>query len=445
MGNPRYDHHHTPTAQQHHFLNASRMLYRGVLDDVTQPPLSPASLQASRLCANSDGSFTCATGVSVFHITCDPTRKRRRPDTAFDDDNTKASNGKSASNGEDDAELGEDSDNNGNPEIEADEYLVPKHRFSTLNVARDAIHSTHETEVQSVVSSSSGGVNQNGRIAIASVDMCGRCIISRRDVTATTSNNNNNKQSCYTIAPISRYDGMPGWAGVTFLHGDDERHTVIAREMFRDVSLFDGDMHIRTLYTTQTPQAIQRVTQSTVAVVESGDISLYDIRSECRGPSIRKQISQHANSNLLCMDVSLDGNDIVTAGVERVVHVLDVRVGLNARDRWAGCLKNECAGIALSSTGTSASTGMAYVSSTDNEVACGAIEPSLAVRVKMEQQGQSGMKMMSGANARSGRRLFGFRADVRLTGMARRWVDGCEDVAVTTEANSFYILRSTGG
>lgn len=415
------------------------MLYRGVLDDVMQPPLSPASLQASRLCANSDGSFTCATGVSVFHITCDPTRKRRRPDSAFDDDNSKASNGKNATNGEEEAK--EETGNNNNPEIEADEFLVPKHRFSTLNIARDTIHSTHETEVQSVVSASSGGVNQNGRLVIASVDMCGRCIISHRDVT-TTSNSN---QSYFTIAPISRYDGMPGWAGVTFLLGDDKRHTVIAREMFRDVALFDSDMHVRTLYTTQTPQAVQRVTDSVVAVVESGDVSLYDIRSQSRGPSIRKQISQHANSNLLCMDVSADGNDIVTAGVERVVHVLDVRAGLNARDRWAGCLKNECAGIALSSTATSASTGMAYVSSTDNEVACGAIEPSLAVRVKMGQQGQSGMKMMSGANARSGRRLFGFRADVRLTGMARRWVDGCEDVAVVTEANSFYILRSTGG
>lgn len=127
--------------------------------------------------------------------------------------------------------------------------------------------------------------------------------------------------------------------------------------MFTDVALCDGYMHVGTIYITETPQALQRVTDSSVATVESENLSLYGICSTSRGLTMRKQISEHANSNLLCMDVNTDGNDIVTAagGVERVVHVIDVRAGLNARDRWARLFGEKCADIAFSSTATSES------------------------------------------------------------------------------------------
>lgn len=40
---------------------------------------------------------------------------------------------------------------------------------------------------------------------------------------------------------MNRYEGMDGWAGITFLLGEEDRHTVITPEMFNDVSLFEGD------------------------------------------------------------------------------------------------------------------------------------------------------------------------------------------------------------
>lgn len=63
------------------------------------------------------------------------------------------------------------------------------------------------------------------------------------------------------------------WHGLFLLntsrqYGDDERDTVIASETFRDVAVFDGDLHVRTLYMTKTVQAVQCVTQCTVVVVE---------------------------------------------------------------------------------------------------------------------------------------------------------------------------------
>lgn len=427
-----------PQLSTHSLLEAKHFLYRGVPEsNLLKPPLSPASLQATRLCSNSNGTFTFASGTSLFHVRCDPNRKRQHPDSGFD-------------------QTGNGTQQNDDEEFQngavADDFLVPSHRFSSLSISCDSVHSTHETEVQSISNSKHG--------LMASVDSYGRCIITHIS-TEDQNGRLHGREQFYTLSPAGRYDGIPSWAGVSFLcdpvesGSGSENHVVVAREMFRDISLFDGELNVRTLHTTQTPQALKCISSNTIALAERGDICLYDIRSNKRGPSFRKQISQHANSSLYCLDINATGTDIVTAGAERVVHVLDLRAGLSVRDRWTGCLKHECAGIVLSSTQTTKGgrlgvdqgldSGLAYVCSTDNEVACGAINADMANLVIESNGGANTQKMMSGANARSARRAFGFRADLRVIGMARRYIDGIEDVAVVTESMGFYLLRNVHG
>jgi len=110
---------------------------------------------------------------------------------------------------------------------------------------------------------------------------------------------------------------------------------------------------------------------------------------------------------------------------------------MSVRDRWSGCLKYGCAAVLLSRE----MEGMAYVCSVDNEVACGAWSGDMADYVKRTTGGSKSV-MMSGANTKSARRAFGFRGDVRLTGIARRDVNG-EEVAVISEAGAFYLLRKS--
>ncbi|CDF35252.1 unnamed protein product [Chondrus crispus] len=120
--------------------------------------------------------------------------------------------------------------------------------------------------------------------------------------------------------------------------------------------------------------------------------------------------------------------------MDRTVHIFDTR-SMTARERWPSCLKYECAGIKLSQE----IPGMVYVCSVDNEVACGAWSAKMADHLKSTATGSESL-MMSGANTKSPRRAFGFRGDVRLTGITRR-NDGSEEIAVMSEAGAFYLLR----
>ncbi|KAI0565974.1 hypothetical protein FGB62_13g146 [Gracilaria domingensis] len=135
------------------------------------------------------------------------------------------------------------------------------------------------------------------------------------------------------------------------------------------------------------------------------------------------------------MDAARDGSLIAAAGMDRVLHLFDVRM-MGVRERWPSCLKYEVAAALLSRD----LPGMAYVCSVDNEVACGAWSDRMARRLK--QRGSTQSLMISGANAKSARRAFGFRADVRVVGIARRCADG-EEIGAMSESGAFYLLRAS--
>lgn len=394
---------------------ATHELFRGVVkDELVSIPFTASGQQATRLAACTDGSFAFATGTYVYRLDCLPTRKRARIEEAGEQltDSTYADclSGGVAS---------------AVSSAIADDYMVPR-PFSSLKVASMAIHSAHSSEVQSVVADDT---------RIASVDAYGRCIVTlegrAQKAEELKSELSDMDRTNFVLSPISLSNGGRGWSGVA-LARNNPAAVVVGRQLFRDVTVFDLEVPVRTIRTILAPQAVNFCgTGATVAVAESTDLTMYDCRAGEKGGCVmRKPLSP---GHLLSMDVAGDGGIIATGGTDRVLNVFDTRT-MTVRDRWSACLKYECAGTVLSR----AREGMAYVCSVDNEVAFGAWSGEMAEHLK--GLGHSRSLMISGANTRSARRALGFRADVRLTGMARRDESG-EEVAVMSEAGAFYLLR----
>lgn len=395
-------------------------LFRGMLSDHDAPlPLSAAGQQASRLAACEDGSFAFATGSSVFKLQCYPTRKRTRPDDQVDDPDSGAglSNRKDVDSAVTTAVSS----------AIADDYIVPK-PFSSLDVSRFVPHCTHQTEVQSVIADET---------RLASVDMHGRCVITTTKIEAaegagSSERDRDSDSDSFVLPPVSFSSGEPGWSGVG-LKQRDPSVAVVARQFFRDISIFDRDVPVRTVHSILTPAAVGFCGEGNmVAVAEGPGLSFYDFRTGERGSCIGRKTA--GTGHLLSLDVSGDGSAVATAGMDRTLHVFDTRT-MTVRERWPSCLKYECAATVLSRE----MEGMVYVCSVDNEVACGAWSASMADYLKTNATGSDSL-MISGANTKSPRRAFGFRGDVRLTGMARRNFDG-EEIAVMSEAGAFYLLR----
>lgn len=391
-------------------------LFRGVLSNsLVDLPLSAAGQQATRLAACHDGSFVFASGAKVYRVNCSPTRKRTRPETSQDEGL--------------DIPTGTESRNTAVSAVSsamADDFMVPR-PFSWLDAQISPIHSTHRAEIQSVAADDT---------RIASVDAYGRCIVTSGKFESVGSNEQAEEKSktdtnSVTFSPISFRHGSRGWAGVA-LRRNDPKSTAVARQFFRDITLFDADVPVRTIYTILPPLGISFCQQmGSVAVAEGSDLTFYDYRaSENRGCVSRKTLG---NGSLLSIDVSDDSAIVATAGMDRTLNIFDTRM-MNTRERWSGCLKYECGGVVLSRE----MEGMAYVCSVDNELACGAWSTEMATYLKIQDGSKS--LMISGANTKSPRRAFGFRADVRLIGMARRTNVG-EEVAVMSESGAFYLLR----
>lgn len=395
-------------------------LFRGGLSaKEVDIPFSAAGLQASRLAACFDGSFVFATGPHVYRLTCSPTRKRTRPRAELDGTF-------STQPGEDDER--EDKDSTVSSIVSsaiADEYLIPR-PFAEISVDRYMIHSTHQSEVQSISADDT---------RVASVDAYGRCIITLEhdqefegDVQISA---RERETKCYVLASVSISDGDHGWSGVA-LRRNDSATAAVTRQMYRDVTLFDVDTPVRTIHTILAPEDATYCGEGQmIAVAERKDLSFFDGRvGERKGCIARKAV---AKGRLLCLDASDDGLTVGTGGMDRVLHVFDIRT-MTVRDRWRSCLKYECAGAVLSRS----TDGMVYVCSVDNEVACGAWSAKMASAVTRIDKSKS--LMISGANTKSPRRTFGFRGDVRLTGIARRSADG-EEIGVISESGAFYLLR----
>lgn len=386
-------------------------LFRGILSDTNvKIPFSPAGQQATRLAACPDGTFIFATGTKAHQITCAPSRKRTRPQS----DIVSHSNMDPI-----DAQSVE------SPIAIADDYIVPR-PFASISASTCAIHSAHCSEIQSVTTDAA---------RIATVDAYGRGIVTVSHSGQPNNDTNHNATSqlnSFVLNPISLSNGDPGWCGIA-LRKNDTSSTAVCRQHFRDATIFDADVPVRTIYPLLPPTAMSFCGKNgTLALTEGADLSFYDCRAgesgACTG---RKRV---ASGNLQAIDVSEDGNTIAISGTDRTLCVFDARM-MGVRDRWPACLKYECAGVLLSSD----MRGMAYACSVDNEVACGAWNCDIG---DLLSRSIPQARMLSGAAVKSKRRAFGFRADVRISGFTKSCGETGEEIAAVSEAGSFYILKT---
>lgn len=391
-------------------------LFRGVLEPSAVPlPLSAASLQATRLAVAPDHTFVFASKSDVFTIQGSPTRKRLRLDD--DDDDSRSRCIETPSNGANTSSSAVSS-------AIADDYIVPR-PFSTLHTDRFVAHCAHQSEIQSVTADES---------RVASIDAYGRCIltVTRGEASGNGRHDAQRERDSFVLTPASISNGEPGWAGVS-LKARDSSVAVVARQFFRDVTLYDRDVAVRTMHSIMGPTAVGFCGEGNmVGVAEGRGVSFYDFRAGERGGCVERKIA--GGGKLLSLDACADGGVVATGGMERIVHVFDTRT-MTVRDRWRGCLKYEIAGMVLSRE----MEGMVYVCSMDNEVGCGAWNEAMGGYVKKNSAGTES-RMISGAKTKSERRAFGFRGDVRLIGMARRNVDG-EEIGALSEGGGFYLLR----
>lgn len=392
----------SPVATQ---LTTGHSLYRGTIraDGLTRP-LTTASTPCTRLCALSDDRYAFATGKSVYIVEYSAPVKRSRITDAEDVPRTPSTAVESAI---------------------ADDYIVPR-PFGDVCASPCVAHSAHRAEIQSV---------EAGRAHLASVDAYGRCI-----VTICKGDNNETHwkdvQETILLDPVDTQHGEPAWAGLALLH-DDPSTVATARQLYYNLTLYDKDVAVRTWHTQQQPFAVDFYENSTgVALAEGTFLSLYDTRSPGYAPSISKKIVQ--SGRVMAIDASTDGKVIAVAGMDRTVHMFDVRT-TSVRDRWTNCLKYEPAAVKVSDE----NKGMAYVCSVDNEVACGAWSSDAAL--SLQNAGARALSLMiSGANTKSARRAFGFRADTRLIGFACQ-KQPTESIAVLSEAGALYLLRPHHG
>jgi WD40 repeat protein len=352
---------------------------------LVQTPFSAASLQTTRLAAIDKFSFVFATGKSVFRLQCSQSRKRSRPAELFDI----------------------------NEPAGQSDYLTPANLFS-LEVEPVVHHSTHRREVTALA------VEED---RCASIDADGACVLSFGGFSGEGS-------SAYALHPPSLSFGEPGWSGVALQPGN-VASTATARQYYRDVSLYDRDILVRTIHTLVEPAGVSFLgSTASVAVLEGSAIALYDWRAAERASCTTRKLP--SSSQLLSLDASPDGSVVAVAGKDRTVHVFDSRT-LTFRDRWPSCLKYECAGVKLSRL----HDGMAYVCGVDNEVSFGAYCPRIAAQIQTPES-----LMMSGANAKSPRRAFGFRGDVRITGMDCVSDSEGEVIAAISESGAFYRVET---
>jgi hypothetical protein len=295
------------------------------------------------------------------------------------------------------------------------DYLIPR-SSPELEVNPVAHHSAHRAEITTIAVDGD---------RLASIDSYGACVL--------TTGLPEGKPSAIALHSASVSIGEPGWSGVA-LQAGNAASVATARQYYRDVSLFDCGVLARSIYTLSEPAGISFVgTGSTIAVLEGSALVLYDLRSSQHAACISRK--SPSACHLQAVDPSYDGTVVAVAGKDRTVHVFDTRA-MSFRDRWSSCLKYECAGLRLSRQ----LEGMVYVCSVDNEVSCGAWCSSVA-----EQLGPgTSSLMMSGANAKSARRVFGFRGDVRLVGIDSHHDEKGEVLVTLTESGSIYIMEVNG-
>lgn len=358
----------------------SHNLYHVDLSEDIATPFSAASLQATRLVALDNSTYFLASGNTVHKVVCSNPRKRLRQKLETESDL-----------------------------IEVPDYLLPCGKLDA-KVFACAKHSTHRSEIMSLAC-------HNDRLA--SVDADGLCVLSVRVA--------DDRMSSYVLVPPCLGNGEAGWSGVA-LHQGNDATCATARQFYRDVCVYEKDILVSTVHTIVEPLAIGFLgATSNLGVIEGSSLAVYDLRVAEKSSCVCRKMP--AASKQLALDSSENGLFIAVAGRDRTVHIFDMRT-MTFRDRWPSCLKYECAGVKLSRQ----YSGLVYVCGVDNEASLGAWSRNAPVKAQGPQS-----TMISGANARSTRRVLGFRGDARINGIALTSDDKNEQFSAISETGVLYV------
>ena len=346
--------------------------------------VSPGWIPASRLAASSDNFYYVASSAMLYRISVEGVERGVKRDW---------------------------NDEVAGQQVFADDYVAPKGASETDKVKVEAVkgHCGHREEIQAIC------IDSDGRIV--TVDAYGAAIVS------------DGVHGPYSIQSPTYEYGESGWAGATTVGSD----VAVARYFFKDVSLFDGVMQKRIFHCRDYPTAIHGMSRrSEVLVTEGNELVLYDARvGESAGQCMRHRPGR---GKLYALDVDASRNTIGVAGADRTVHVFDCRRWGAILGRWPACLKYECVGLRLSRK----YPGHVYAAGIDNEVSGGAWATEAAAKIRPSPIA----KMMSGANTRSSKRAFGFRADSRAVGIALRlgMSEATERLCVFSENAALYLM-----
>lgn len=155
----------------------------------------------------------------------------------------------------------------------AEDFIVPQTAGFDLDVRRIAELSTLRSQVMSVAA-------ERGRVVIS--DGFGNLVVGLLDfdedkddkkkdgggraVTVTRS---------YAVTP-SRFDyGEEGWTGLALQPMETSSLVACARYFFKDVTVYDGDIPIRTFHASTTPSAVGFTVDNRIVVAEGNSISLW--------------------------------------------------------------------------------------------------------------------------------------------------------------------------
>jgi hypothetical protein len=200
---------------------------------------------------------------------------------------------------------------------------------------------------------------------LAAADPYGRAVIaSLESLHPDEQQEREEEQKHVTKAYQLQVPGRPGeagWAGISVAHtvcgGDSSPPLVaVARHFQKDITIFDGPIPSRTIYTTYHPNAVELLPPSLnpsqsggshlVAVAEGPQLSLWDVRIAGRGARVAKMCPKPHAGQFYCMAVSQTRQQLSAtplfggAGAERSVMVYEPRTW-KMLDRWNNCLKYE--------------------------------------------------------------------------------------------------------
>mmetsp|Transcript_7943 Transcript_7943/g.23935 ORF Transcript_7943/g.23935 Transcript_7943/m.23935 type:complete len:384 (-) Transcript_7943:1440-2591(-) len=373
--------------------SSGHQLWRHVLSsEHVQTPLRSSWTTSNRLASLGDGRhFFTAAGRNVIQLKADPLPKRQCLD-----------NGEQSSFGV------------------ADDYIVPQKVGFEVRTTLVKELSTLRSDICSVSGDS-------GRIA--AVDGFGNVVVGLADHSGDSDGGVLAVPRSYALRP-SRFEyGEEGYCGIALNSKTNSALLACARFFFKDITIYDGDISVRTFHTSGNPSAITCTSDNRIVTAEFYGLALYDMRTrEGGGCTDRKTVGSGRQ-------YAIDSQDelLACAGADRVVRVFDLRMALRPLGQWNNCLKYECTEVFLRPDRSSC-----FVSGIDNEVSCGRwTDSGIQGRETSSNRDNAAPVMVSGALARSPKRLFGFRGD-------SPWVGNCvsgDALAGITTNGAFYLFR----